>query len=237
MLQKKRTTGARLARQSAVRLKRLGDAVIGRVTVWLLKALRLVDPDLLARFFARLLRTAGPWLPEHKLGRAQLAAAFPEKSPAEIEQILLSVWDNLGRVAGEFARLDQLWDYDRRRPEAGRILSSPEGDARIDRMREDGKPALVFAAHLANWELPALAARGHGLDSAVLYRRPNLQAVADAIVELRAGSMGVLIASGPEAPFRLIDALTAGLHVAMLVDQHYGNGPEVTFFGRPWRVH
>ena len=231
------TTAARFARQSGVRLKRAGDAVIGRVTVWLLKGLRRIDPNLLSRFFARLLRTAGPWLPEHRLGRAQLAAAFPEKSAAEIEQILTGVWDNLGRVAGEFARLDQLWDYDRRRPDAGRVLSSPEGDARIDRMREDGKPALVFAAHLANWKLPALAARGHGLDSAVLFRRPNLQAVADAVVELRAGSMGVLIASGPEAPFRLIDALNAGLHVAMLVDQHYGNGPEVTFFGRPCRVN
>jgi len=128
-------------------------------------------------------------------------------------------------------------DYDRRHPDAGRVLSSPEGDARIDAMREDGKPALVFAAHLANWELPALAARGHGLNSAVLYRRPNLKAVADAVVELRAGSMGTLIASGPEAPFRLIEALNAGLHVAMLVDQHYGNGPEVTFFGRPCRVN
>src|ERR1700731_2299682 len=122
-------SAARFARQSAVRLKRAGDAVIGRVTVWLLKTLRLFDPGLLGRFFARLLRTAGPWLREHRLGRAQLAAAFPEKSAAEIEQILLSVWDNLGRVAGEFAGLDQLWDYDRRRADAGRILSSPEGDA------------------------------------------------------------------------------------------------------------
>jgi Kdo2-lipid IVA lauroyltransferase/acyltransferase len=230
-------SGAGFVRQSAVRLKRIGDAVIGRVTVWLLKALRRIDPDFLARLFARLLCVAGPWLPEHRLGRTQLAAAFPDKSAAEIEQILLGVWDNLGRVAGEFARLDQLWDYDRKHPDAGRVLSSPEGDARIDEMRADGKPALVFAAHLANWELPALAARGHGLNSAVLYRRPNLKAVADAVVELRAGSMGTLIASGPEAPFRLIDALKAGLHVAMLVDQHYGNGPEVTFFGRRCRVN
>ena len=94
--------------------------------MWLLKALRRVDPDLLAGLFARLLRTVGPWLPEHRLGRAQLTAAFPDKSPAEIEQILLGVWDNLGRVAGEFARLGGLFDYDRQRPHAGRILSTPE---------------------------------------------------------------------------------------------------------------
>jgi KDO2-lipid IV(A) lauroyltransferase len=228
---------ARLTRRSGIRLKHAADAVIGRVTVWLLRALRLFNPSLLAGFFARLMRAVGPWLPEHRLGRAQLIAAFPEKSPAEIERILIDVWDNLGRLAGEFARLDQLWDYDRKRPDAGRILSTPAVDKLFDEMRDDGKPALVFAAHLANWELPALAARGGGLDFAVLYRRPNLSATADSVIELRAGGMGPLIASGPDAPFRLIRALQAGMHVAMLVDQHYGKGPQVTFFGRPCRVN
>src|ERR1043166_3709138 len=80
--------GACALRQSAVRLKRIGDAVVGRVTVWLLKGLRRIDPDLLGRFFARLLGAVGPWLPGPRVGRRQLAAAFPEKSAAEIEQIL-----------------------------------------------------------------------------------------------------------------------------------------------------
>jgi len=50
-----------------------------------------------------------------------------------------------------------------------------------------GKPALVFAAHLANWELPAVIAASDGLDSVVLYRRPNLGAIADAVMALRKG--------------------------------------------------
>ncbi len=227
----------RFVRQAVVRLTRVFDAIVGRLTVWLLKALRLIDPDLLAKFMARVTRTFGPWLREHRIGRENLKAAFPDKSPAEIERILLGVWDNLGRVAGEFARLDLLWDYDRKHPDAGRILSTPEVDARFDRMRDDGKPALVFAAHLANWEVPALAARGGGLDFAVLYRRPNLGAVADAVAELRDGSMGTMIAGGPDAPFRIARALEAGQHVAMLVDQHYGLGVEVIFFGRRCRTN
>jgi KDO2-lipid IV(A) lauroyltransferase len=237
IMRKPTSDAARLARQTAARLKRAGDAVVGRVTVWLLRAIRLIDPDLLANFFARLMRTIGPWLPEHRLGREQLSAAFPNKSAEEIERILLGVWDNLGRVTGEFPRLDRLWDYDRARPDAGRIQSTPEVDARFDAMRDDGKPSLIFAAHLANWELPALAAHADGLDFAILFRRPNLGAVADAVVELRAGSMGTLIPGGPESPFRMARALADGMHVAMLVDQHYGNGPEVMFFGRRCRVN
>src|ERR1043166_3794836 len=79
-------SGARVLRQSAVRLKRIGDAVVGRVTVWLLKGLRRIDPDLLGRFFARLLGAVGPWLPGPRVGRRQLAAALPGKSAAETQK-------------------------------------------------------------------------------------------------------------------------------------------------------
>jgi Kdo2-lipid IVA lauroyltransferase/acyltransferase len=90
----------------------------------------------------------------------------------------------------------------------------------------------VFAAHLANWELPALAGQVNGLDSTIVYRLPNLGGVAQAIVNMRAGHMGKLIAGGPDAPFKIARALEAGSHVGMLVDQHYGKGVDVIFFGR-----
>jgi lauroyl/myristoyl acyltransferase len=47
---------------------------------------------------------------------------------------------------------------------------------------------VIFAAHLANWELPAVIAASDGLDSVVLYRRPNLGAIADAASRCVAGS-------------------------------------------------
>jgi len=232
-----RTRLKRLTTRSIVALKRRSDAVIGRLTVLLLKSLRLTDPRRFSDFAAGVARTIGPLLPAHKVGRANLVAAFPEKTPEEIERILAGVWDNLGRYGAEFANLDRLWDYRRDRPNIGRIQVAPILDERFDQMRDDGKPALIFAAHLANWEVPALAAKAGGLPVAVLYRRPNLSAVADAVIKLRAGSMGLMIAGGPEAPFKIADALRQGLHVAMLVDQHYGHGVEVTFFGRTCKAN
>ena len=55
---------------------------------------------------ADLMRRIGPLLPEHRVGRENLRTAFPQKSAAEIEKILGGVWDNLGRIAVEFAHLD-----------------------------------------------------------------------------------------------------------------------------------
>src|SRR5256885_14442388 len=36
-----------------------------------------------------------------------LAAAYPEKSEAEIERIVREMWDNLGRTVAEYAHLDK----------------------------------------------------------------------------------------------------------------------------------
>src|SRR5262249_56108632 len=90
----------------------------------------------------------------------------------------------------------------------------------------------VFAADLAKWELPALIAAKYRLETTVLYRQPNIAAVSDAIIQIRKGSMGTLVPTSLDAPFKLIRVLEGGGHVAMIVDQHYVNGVDVTFFGR-----
>ena len=213
-------------------LGRAIDALIGFAAAAVLKLLRRTNPDRMANFTGKLMRMLGPWLPEHRTGRANLVAAFPEKSAAEIETILASVWDNLGRVGAEFAHLVRLWDYDSDRPNAGRIEFTPRSVELFLRLRDDGKPALVFAAHLANWELPPLAASAYDMPAAVVYRRPNLGAVAEAIIPLRSVSMGELIPSDRAAPIRVARALEKGVHVGMLVDQHFGQGVDVMFFGR-----
>jgi Kdo2-lipid IVA lauroyltransferase/acyltransferase len=220
--------GARLSSP----LKKATDAVAGRLAVWLLKAIRRSDPDRIADRCGALLRRIGRFLPEHRTGRANLAAAFPEKSTAEIEEILGGVWDNLGRLAAEYAHLDRLWDCDLAAPAHGRIEISPASIERFLRLRDDGKPALIFAAHLANWELPALAAAAYGLEAAVLYRTPNIASVANAVRELRAANIGTLIPHGIGAPSAVAAALERGAHVGFLVDQFFYQGVEVEFFGR-----
>src|SRR5882724_5826736 len=216
----------------------LGDAAVGAATIGLLGAARSFDPDKMGHLFSRIARRIGPSLREQKIGRANLTAAFPGKSPEEIDAILTGVWDNLGRVGAEFANIDQIWDYNEADPDPhGRIEISPRTHFLFHQLRLDGKPALVFASHLANWELPALAAVAHGLDAAILYRRPNIASADRIIQDMRAVKMGTLIPAGRDAPLKLAEALQNGQHVAMLVDQYLTNGVEVTFFGRKTRAN
>ena len=217
--------------------KPLAEAAIGGLTIGMLRTTRYFDPIKTANLFGKITQRIGPRLREDKIGRANLTAAFPEKSPEEIETILAGVWDNLGRVGAEFAHLDHIWEHDRNRPQDSRIEIQERTHDLFAQLRLDGKPALIFASHLGNWELPALAAVAHGLDAAVLYRRPNIASADRIIQEMRAVNMGTLIPASHDAPLKLAQALQNGQHVAMLVDQWFGNGVEVDFFGRKTKAN
>jgi KDO2-lipid IV(A) lauroyltransferase len=207
-----------------------GDRLLGRGVKYLLAALRRTDPDRASDLCGAIARRFGPLLPSHRIGRANLRAAFPDKDTVWIDATLRAAWDNLGRVAGEYVHLGRLWDFDTDHPNTGRIVSD-DADKFIE-LQTDGKPALCFAAHLANWELPAVMAAAHGLPSAVLYRMPNNKAVANEIARIRAPLMGRLIRSRAQAPLEMAGALDRGEHLGMLVDQHFSRGVDVTFFGR-----
>src|SRR3979490_3437019 len=86
--------------------KPLGQAAVGPLTIGEVRFAGYFDPIKTANLFGRIARSIGPMMREQKIGRANLTAAFPEKSPAEIEDILAGVWDNLGRVRPELPPLD-----------------------------------------------------------------------------------------------------------------------------------
>ncbi|HUC50916.1 MAG TPA: lipid A biosynthesis lauroyl acyltransferase [Xanthobacteraceae bacterium] len=217
--------------------KPLLDKAAGALTVGLLGAIKHTDRRRMADFAGGLLRKIGPLFKEHRLGRENLRLAFPEKSDAEIEEILGGVWDNLGRIAIEFAHLDDFCvsGFGPQKPDV--ITFAQDSHDRYVRVMASGKPTLVFAAHLANWELPAVGTTALGVRTAVLFRRPNIGAVADVIIKLRTPLMGELVATGLDAPVRLARLLESGVHIGMLADQHYTRGVDVTFFGRPCKAN
>jgi Kdo2-lipid IVA lauroyltransferase/acyltransferase len=217
--------------------KPLGDAAVGAVTFGLLRTARSFDAIKTADLFGRITGRIGPLLREQRIARTNLTAAFPEKSPEEIEAIIAGVWNNLGRIGAEFAHIDQIWDYDEAYPLKSRIEIPPRTHELFHQLRLDDKPALIFTSHLGNWEMPALAAVAHGLDTAILYRRPNIASADRIVQQMRRINMGTLIPAGRDAPVRLAEALKKGQHVAMFVDQYLTGGVEVTFFGRKTRAN
>src|SRR5690242_12468787 len=75
----------RITRRLRRGFKRTSEALIGIITLGLLKGMRLIETDRIADFAGWMARTIGPLLRENRIGRANLTSAFPEKSKAEID--------------------------------------------------------------------------------------------------------------------------------------------------------
>jgi KDO2-lipid IV(A) lauroyltransferase len=165
----------------------------------------------------------------NRIGMRNLALAFPEKTEAERRGILRRSWDNMGRTAVEYFFIDRLWDFDPAAIKPGRI--EIEGVERFVKLATDDKPAIVLSAHLANWELPRVAAARHGLNAVTLFNSPRNRWIARMVTARRQSVTGELITAGPGALHQLASALHAGSHLGLLVDQFYERGPKIMLFG------
>jgi KDO2-lipid IV(A) lauroyltransferase len=184
------------------------------------------------RFVSALLRTIGPLLPEHRTARNNIAAAFPEKTEAERAAILAGTWDNFARVIVEFVFLEEVAAAFNPDDVSGGGVSVTGYD-QFRALRDDGKPAIIVAAHLANWEVLGVVAQKFGLKTVLPFRAPRNMHVAGDVLAQREALMGTLVDNGRGASFQIAAALDRGEHLGMLVDQRLSRGIDVPFFGRP----
>lgn len=219
---------ALLLKRSYPRLAGYAMLPVIRALVWLA---RFLGPERATAFGARMMRRIGPLLPAHRTALANLRAVFPDMQEPERQRIALEAWDNLGRTGAEYAHLDTLFDYDP--TAAGPQRTEVAGIEHFCALRDDGQPGLIFSAHLANWELPAICAARFGLDATAVFRPPNNPAAARLVQEVRRRSMGGLAASTPGAVFAMRDVVENGGHLGQLIDQHFTRGVPVEFLGRP----
>jgi Kdo2-lipid IVA lauroyltransferase/acyltransferase len=211
------------------RLAMAADRAWYNVAHLLLKLVRRLGIDRAANVTAWTLRKVGPRLRGHRTARLNLSAAYPEKSPAEIERILVGMWDNLGRLAIEYINVDRLLGSD---PNAGRMVVPDKTLQTLERLRDDGRPAVFFTSHLASYEVGAIWAKRNGLDLAILYNPLNFGPLSEELLAMRRQCMGRLIASAPDTPWKVREAMKEGLHLTLFIDRHQAQGVDVTFFGR-----
>lgn len=162
---------------------------------------------------------------ENKIARRNLQLAFPEKNTEEINQIIQNVWDNFGRMMGEYCHLSKINIYQDPRFEV-------IGAEIIDQLRDDGKPAIIFSAHLASWEVAIMAANQRGLKVAQLYRTLNNPIVDWLIMYVQRQIGHEVLTKGSVDARKLLAVLKSGGHLFMLVDQKLNGGISVPFLGR-----
>lgn len=198
-----------------------------------------------------LARSIGPLLPMSRVARRNLDLCFPQLGAAEKKAILRGMWDNLGRVAGEFTHRRAMWDPSlkaaaerfgedqlRAAARAGRHVSlageriEVEGAEQFVAILDSDRPVIMFTAHLGNWELLPWTAARMGLNHAVIYRRPNNPLIARAIEGRRSGLVEFL-PKGLQGAFGAARVMERRGRLGILVDVKENKGISVPFFGHP----
>lgn len=195
-----------------------------------LRAVVRVLPDAVVRALGSLLGLAfyvGDRV-HRRVADANLATAFPGRTPAERRALTRAMFMHFGRLLLELLKFSTLDEEGiRRRVEF-------EGLERVEWAYAQGRGVLFFTGHFGYWEIHAI---GHALEVqpiGVLARaldNPYL----NALLERIRGRTGNFVIYRQGAVRRVLRTLAAGQGVAMLIDQHM-QSPDaiyVDFFERP----
>ena len=187
---------------------------------------RVLGLDKASRLGGWIGRNIFPLLPPDRIARANLALAFPEKSQDERNEIRRTMWDNLGRVVGEYPHLGRFSP----KGEDPRIgYSFPPGLTLESLM---GKRLMFLSGHFANWEMMPILAQQLGFDAATVVRPPNNPYVADWVARQRCINGPATLIAKHNAVRSMFAQLRGDKSLCMLVDQKLREGIAVPFFGR-----
>ena len=123
---------------------------------------RLLPLDMASDVFAKLTQKLARGGRRHKNALANLAIAYPDMSPEEREEIVMEMWDNIGRVIVETMQID-------------RILADPdrieiENLPMVLRYKDKMGATIAATMHMGNWELASWPLAVAGSRTAAVYR-------------------------------------------------------------------
>lgn len=176
---------------------------------------------------AALLRAMGPRTGVHHIARTNMRLAFPDAHERELDALLDSMWDNLGRTLGEVANMDRI-DL----TPGGKHLEVENLEA-LDAINASGRAVVFVGGHFANWEMqPAFI--GHYMNNCgIAYRAVNNSLVEARIRAMRtAYGVNFFAPKGASGARVIMSELKAGASIAMLTDQKMNDGIAAPFLGR-----
>jgi KDO2-lipid IV(A) lauroyltransferase len=164
----------------------------------------------------------------HRIALANIAAAFPRRTPAEHEALVRRVFAHFGRLLFELLKFASLSHEQR----LARVEF--EGVEHALEARQGGRGALFFTGHFGFWEIHAMAHAAAYYPIGVLARPLDNPYLHRLLEDLRS-STGNHVIYRRGALRRVLRALTSNQGVAVLIDQHI-QAPDavmVSFFDRP----
>lgn len=178
-----------------------------------------------ANFGSFLSRKIGKKHSTNQLARKNIKLSMPELKDQQIERILDDMWDNLGRIVGEFIFVskfskEKLMNY---------IVLDEESKKNIENIKNNFNGGIIFSGHIGNWEIGPKSFLANGINVKTVYRPLNNFAVDKLTSQIRGVEM---IAKSSRGNKQIIEEIKKGNYVIILADQKITDGIPVPFFGR-----
>ena len=186
--------------------------------------LRILPLNISSFVMGKLSSLIGPRLGVSKKAYNNIKNVMPEKNDKETLKIIKGMWENLGKVIGEYPHLKKLV------PEKNNKIKV-YGKKNLLLIKRTRTPAIFFSAHLANWEILPMAAIKNGVPVLSIFRKPNNPIVNFLIKYLRSDLP--MAPKGREGAKKIIYSLRNGISIGLVIDQKMNDGIEVPFFNKP----
>lgn len=188
--------------------------------------LRILPMNVASAFGGWLLRRVGPRLRAERIARRNLRNTWPELDDAEIDAVMRHVWDNLGRLLGEWPHLGAWYKAGFN----GRV--EIVGREHAERIAAAGGPAIVITGHFGNWELAGAVCSMLGMPLKVIFRPAQNVWVNRLIVFTRRHFTGGILPKGKDAAAGALRHLRDGKVLGVLIDQKLNEGIAIPFLER-----
>mgnify|MGYP002846826700 CR=1 FL=1 len=172
----------------------------------------------------KLASIVGPKLGISKKAYNNIKYVMPEKNEEQSLQIIKGMWENLGKVFGEYPHLSKL------DPEKNNKIEVC-GKKNLELIKKSKIPAIFFSGHIANWEISPIAAIRNDVPVLSIFREPNNPFVNFLIKYLRSNLP--MAPKGKEGAKQLIRSLKKGTSIGLVIDQKMNDGMKVPFFNKP----
>ncbi len=183
----------------------------------------IMKPQTASDIAATIAKFVGKKISVNKLAYKNISKALPELNEKQKEKIIDDMWDNLGRIVGEFGHIGacKMEDIETM------LEISQESRENIRILKESGKGGIIFGAHTGNWEVGPKAFLKNGLKVSTVYRPLNNPYVEKMTANLRGVAMIEKSTSGSR---KIIEEIKKGSFVIILADQKVSEGESVKFF-------
>ena len=172
-------------------------------------------------FLARLI---GKFHSTNQLAMQNISKALPNLTQKEKEKTLEDMWDNLGRIVGEYVHIVKATPEEVMKKY---VILGKESRANLEILKLDKKGGIIFSGHIGNWEVGPKMFMHEGFNLSTIYRPLNNPYVEKMTAPIRGSK---LIAKGSQGNRQIIEALKNGEYIIIMADQKISEGEPIKFF-------